>query len=131
PRGTHALRRAFISLARSDGARKDVLEVVTHNAAGAVIDLYTSLEWQTLFEAGSCLRFELHRAEVLELPKKKASGGGEGGGSEGSGGGGGSFAQPLAQGAGAPQMSAGSGWRCRESNTPAGAPNGGSSRLLA
>lgn len=69
PRGMHAFRRAFISLARSDGARKDVLEVVTHNAAGAVIDLYTLLEWQTLCEAVRCLRVDLRRGAVIALPR--------------------------------------------------------------
>lgn len=93
-RGTHALRRAFISLARGDGARADVLEVITHNAAGRIIDLYTSLEWAPLCEAVSCLRFELHRAEVVPL------------------------AQPLAQHGGTPSIVDGNAWRCRESNTP-------------
>lgn len=105
-RGTHALRRAFISLARGDGARADVLEIITHNAAGRIIDLYTSLEWAPLCEAVLCLRFELHRAEVVPL------------------------AQPLAQHGGTPSNVDGNAWRCRESNTSRGATFGGSPRLL-
>ncbi len=67
PHGCHAFRRAFISLARSDGARADVLEAVTHNARGAIIDVYTSLEWSALCEAVGALRFELTRAPVIEI----------------------------------------------------------------
>ncbi len=40
-RRQHDLRRTFISLARSDGARKDVLEWVTHGPRGNIVDLYT------------------------------------------------------------------------------------------
>ena len=52
----HRLRDTFISLARRGGARKDVLERVTHNAAGDIIDRYTSFDWQPLCEAVSCLK---------------------------------------------------------------------------
>jgi integrase len=68
-RGVHAFRHAFVSLARSDGARKDVLETVTHNARGEMIDGYTAFEWTARCEAVSCLRFELHRATITALPK--------------------------------------------------------------
>lgn len=50
----HATRNTFISLARRAGARKDVLEFVTHNAKGAVIDVYTDFDWAPLCEAVSC-----------------------------------------------------------------------------
>lgn len=76
PRGTHAFRRAFISLARSDGARADMLERVTHNARGTVLDGYTSPEWTALCEAVSCLRIELRRGTVIELPRAQAAGDG-------------------------------------------------------
>lgn len=58
-RGTHSFRRAFISLARSGGAPKDLLEVITHNARGAIIDVYTTFEWPSLCGAVRCLRFAL------------------------------------------------------------------------
>lgn len=115
-RGTHALRRAFISLARSDGARKDVLEIITHNAAGAVIDMYTSLEWQTLCEAVTCLRFELRRAHVVALPVAAAGGGGPVDEPAREGAGAAPFAQPFAQPVGSTGNAGRSGWRCRESN---------------
>ena len=43
-KGSHALRRFMISAARSGGARGDVLEQITHNARGAIIDVYTAWE---------------------------------------------------------------------------------------
>ncbi|MFC1643416.1 hypothetical protein ACFL5O_12175 [Myxococcota bacterium] len=36
------------SLARRDGARQDVLERITHNAAGDIMDRYTAFDWEPL-----------------------------------------------------------------------------------
>lgn len=44
----HDLRRTFISLARSDGARPDILRRVTHNPGTDIMDVYTSLDWPVL-----------------------------------------------------------------------------------
>jgi integrase len=55
-RRQHDLRRTFISLARADGARADVLEEVTHAKRGDIMNLYTELPWPLLCEAVSCLR---------------------------------------------------------------------------
>jgi integrase len=45
----HDLRRTFITLAREDGARRDVLEVITHAPnASDMMSLYTSFSWPTL-----------------------------------------------------------------------------------
>lgn len=52
----HDTRRTFISLALSDGARKEVLRWVTHTGAGDVFDLYVTLPWPALCEAVSCLQ---------------------------------------------------------------------------
>ena len=57
PRRVHDTRHTFISLARRDGARKDVLERVTHNAAGDIVDRYTTFDWEPLCEAVACLKF--------------------------------------------------------------------------
>lgn len=57
-RRTHDLRRTMISLARADGARADVLSVVTHGPSGDIIDLYTSWPWAALCEAVSSLRID-------------------------------------------------------------------------
>ena len=48
----------MISAARSSGARSDVLERITHNARGAIIDVYTAWEWPALCEAVSCLKVD-------------------------------------------------------------------------
>ena len=60
-KGSHALRRFMISAARSSGARRDVLEQITHNAHGAIIDVYRSWEWPALCEVVSCLRVDPDR----------------------------------------------------------------------
>lgn len=93
-RTVHATRHTFISVARSNGARKDVLEKVTHNASGEIIDTYTAFEWRALCEAVS--RFSLDpiatAAELSVGPPgfeagvtdgKTEKGGANGGNSEG------------------------------------------------
>jgi integrase len=59
-RSLHATRHTFISLCRRGGARKDVLERVTHNARGDIVDRYTHFDWQPLCEAVLCLRIDVH-----------------------------------------------------------------------
>jgi integrase len=54
-RRQHDLRRSFITLARSRGARTDVLKAITHGAGKAVMDLYTTWPWATLCEAVAML----------------------------------------------------------------------------
>src|SRR5258708_1719425 len=73
-RRQHDLRRTFISLARSDGARKDVLEWVTHGPRGNIVDLYTTLPWELLCEEVSKLRIDLRMGKVIAFPKAIASG---------------------------------------------------------
>ncbi len=50
----HAVRHTFLTLARRGGARKDVIERVTHNASGDIVDQYTHWEWDPLCEAVLC-----------------------------------------------------------------------------
>jgi hypothetical protein len=58
-RRQHDLRRSFISLARDGGARKDVLETITHNARGEVIDQYTSFSWPVMCAEVAKLQLDL------------------------------------------------------------------------
>ena len=45
----HDLRRTFITLAQIDGARRDLLKVITHGpASGDIINLYTTFPWPAL-----------------------------------------------------------------------------------
>jgi hypothetical protein len=57
----HDLRRTMISLSREDGARKDILELCTHNPrkTGSSIDVYTTFPWDAL--CGEVARLRLQR----------------------------------------------------------------------
>ena len=48
PRRQHDARRTFITLARADGARKDLLRLVTHGPEGDIIDIYSEMPWAPL-----------------------------------------------------------------------------------
>lgn len=66
----HDLRRTMISLARTDGARKDILELCTHTPLkGSAIDLYTTFPWEALCE--EVLKLKVQRqtshGEVVQL----------------------------------------------------------------
>jgi len=69
---THGLRRWFISTCRNASARTEVVELMTHNAKGEVIDAYTSWEWSTLCGEVSKLEVELHPASLIVLPVAKS-----------------------------------------------------------
>ncbi|HEX2568853.1 MAG TPA: hypothetical protein VH877_04780, partial [Polyangia bacterium] len=73
-RRQHDLRRTFISLARADGARKDVLEHVTHGRPGGIMDLYTELPWPLLCEEVGKLRVARLAGKVLAMPPAVESG---------------------------------------------------------
>ena len=53
----------------TDGAREDIIERITHNATGTIVDQYTHFGWEALCEAVSCLRFDLKRAEIVPLKR--------------------------------------------------------------
>ncbi len=82
-RDFHSFRRAMITLCRTDGARVDVLERITHNAAGAMIDAYTYFGWPELCAAVSVLRLAVRRG--LVLPLRRVAGGDASGDAAGSG----------------------------------------------
>ena len=63
-RDFHSFRRGMITVARTDGASKDVLERITHNAAGEMIDGYTYFGWEALCEAVACMRLAPLRGVV-------------------------------------------------------------------
>ena len=71
----HDLRRTFISLARSDGARTDTLRRVTHKPPSEVIEGYTTFEWEVVCR--EVMKLKLHRrgaAEVVALSAVHAMG---------------------------------------------------------
>jgi hypothetical protein len=69
----HDLRRTFISLARSDGADKDVLARGTHGRSSDIMDTYTEVEWQRLCAEVAKFNVNLEGARILRL-RKTASG---------------------------------------------------------
>src|SRR5579883_1793932 len=66
----HDLRRTFISLAREDGARKDILEIITHGDHGDIVNLYTTLSWATLCEEIAKLKIERRLGKVIAMPNQ-------------------------------------------------------------
>ncbi len=66
-RRQHDLRRTFISLVRADGARKDILETVTHGSRGDIVDAYTTLPWASVCEEVAKLRIALVDRKVIQL----------------------------------------------------------------
>lgn len=67
----HDLRRTFITLARVDGADKDLLRHVTHGvrpgAESDMMDLYTSLPWEVLCAQVRKLRIAVPRESLPVL----------------------------------------------------------------
>ena len=60
----HDLRRTFITLAQIDGARRDLLKVMTHGpAADDIINLYTTFPWPILCEEVAKLSITLPAAD--------------------------------------------------------------------
>jgi integrase len=49
-RSLHSTRHTFISVARAETNRHDLVERITHNAAGTTLDRYTHSEWEGLCE---------------------------------------------------------------------------------
>ena len=57
----HDLRRTFITLAQVDGARRDLLETITHGPRGNIINVYTTFPWPALCAEVAKLKIEEHR----------------------------------------------------------------------
>jgi integrase len=67
-RRQHDARRTFISIARADGARTDILRWATHGPTGDITDQYTTLPWAALCEEVAKLRIEVLEGELVWLP---------------------------------------------------------------
>lgn len=73
----HDLRRTFISRARSDGARSDILRRVTHKPPKEVIEGYTTFEWDVV--CAEVLKLKVtrrHAGKVFSIPRAIAVGAG-------------------------------------------------------
>jgi len=73
PRRGHDLRRTFITLARTDGARRDLLEAVTHGPKGSIIDLYTSWDWPALCAEVAKLKVTAEVGSLVSLATARAT----------------------------------------------------------
>lgn len=60
-------RRTLVSLARGDGASKDILRWATHGPTGDIVDAYTSMPWAALCGEIAKLRIGLREGKVLPL----------------------------------------------------------------
>jgi integrase/recombinase XerD len=56
-KSVHAARHTMITWTRRGGAREEVLEKITHNAKGTILDHYTHWRWEPLCEAILCLDY--------------------------------------------------------------------------
>lgn len=70
-RRAHDLRRTGISLARGDGALKEILRWGTHAPDRDVMSLYTSIEWEKLCAEVAKLKVGLPRGAVVRLPARQ------------------------------------------------------------
>lgn len=64
----HDMRRTFISLCRSAGARDEVLRAITHGPKNDILEVYTSWSWPTLCEAVMYLPLSAGTAMQPDLP---------------------------------------------------------------
>jgi integrase len=64
----HRTRDTFISLARRAGAPRDVVERITHNSKGEMIDTYTHLDWTPLCAAVLVIDLPLNQPRLLPHP---------------------------------------------------------------
>jgi len=63
----HDLRRTFITLAQVDGARRDLLETITHGPRGSIINVYTTFPWPALCAEVAKLKIRNVPAGVRKL----------------------------------------------------------------
>jgi hypothetical protein len=68
------MRRTFISPARGDSRRSDVLRWITHGPTGDIVDLDTTLTRETLCTEVSKLRIALHDGKVIPLEGRGSGG---------------------------------------------------------
>ena len=66
PRRGHDLRRTFITLAQVDGARRDLLETISHGPRGDIISVYTTFPWPALCAEVAKLKIALREGKVIE-----------------------------------------------------------------
>jgi integrase len=71
-RRQHDARRTFISIARADGARPDILKWATHGRPATVIDDYTTLPWEVICAEVAKAKIRVLEGEVISMPMAAA-----------------------------------------------------------
>jgi hypothetical protein len=66
----HDLRRTFITLAQVDGARRDLLETMSHGPRGDIVSVYTTFPWPALCAEIAKLKIELRSRSVADSGSK-------------------------------------------------------------
>ena len=61
----HDLRRTFITLAQVDGARRDLLESISHGPRGDIVSIYTTFPWPALCAEVAKLKIDLREGLVI------------------------------------------------------------------
>jgi hypothetical protein len=64
--GPRTTWRTFITLAQVDGARRDLLEAVTHGPRGDIVSVYTTFPWPALCEEVGKLKISLREEKLLD-----------------------------------------------------------------
>lgn len=66
-RSLHSTRHTFVSVARAETNRHDLVERITHNAAGTTLDRYTHSEWESLCEVIMGTDYSRDRSTALSF----------------------------------------------------------------
>jgi hypothetical protein len=66
-RRVHDTRRTFITLARQDGAREDVLKWITHGRPQGIMNVYSEPPWEMLASEVRKLVMHRHANNVVDL----------------------------------------------------------------
>ena len=70
-RRQHDACRTFTSLARADSARPDIIDWVTHGPGSTILDIYTTLPWDSLCHEVSKMRLELRGVRVPTITEPR------------------------------------------------------------
>jgi integrase len=62
----HDLRRTFVTLAQVDGARRDLLETISHGPRGDIINVYSSFPWPALCAEVAKLKIDKREGQLIE-----------------------------------------------------------------
>jgi len=73
--GTHSFRRFFETYATLKCPREDILERITHNHRGTIVNAYIDKDklWPLLCEAVLCLKVDLSRGQVISLKGRRGT----------------------------------------------------------